>query len=408
VRHNNKMKSIPWRLIFGLVFIGGLGPALVMGFVVYGKTNDARLAVTLALAVAAVMAAALGVWYRGKMRHRDPGFSFADADANREMSMELAVPVGEAFDFAVAAVQLLPGFFPSRISRETRRIEGSTGAGESGVWTFGTPGERIKLVVGARGRTASYVRIASKPDSIWVLLDFGKNKQNISMIASRLNEHIANRFEAERAAKERAQMERALTDAKLAMLQAQIEPHFLYNTLANAQLLTRIDPKRADVMLGNLITYLRSGLPRAGESMSTLGREVERSRAYLEILKIRMGNRLNVEIDMPDDLAAVPFAPLLLQTLVENAIKHGLEPKTGGGVIRIHIAREADVLRVAVIDNGVGLRGDTSGTGLGLKNMRERLKLTYGEAADLSLRPNVPSGMCATITIPHPAIQSEA
>jgi signal transduction histidine kinase len=401
------MKSIPWRLLFGLFFIGGFGPAIGLGAAMMSTTRNSTLSIVSAFLVGGVFAIGLGIWYRGKMLRRDPTFSLADANSHREMTMELAIPADEAFELAAAAVQYLPGFFASRTSKQTRRIEGSTGGGEAGAWSFGAAGERVQIVVGSRGRNASYVRIESKPDSIIVLLDFGKNKQNVSIIASRLNEQIANRFEAERAAKERAEMERALTDAKLAMLQAQIEPHFLYNTLANAQLLTRIDPKRADMMLGNLITYLRNGLPRAGESMSTLGREVERSRAYLEILKIRMGNRLNVEIDMPDNLANVPFAPLLLQTLVENAIKHGLEPKTGGGVIRIEIRQDADALRIAVIDNGVGLQSGTSGTGLGLKNMRERLKLTYGEAAGLSLQPNVPSGMCATITIPQPVLQSE-
>lgn len=400
------MKSIPWRLLFGLFLIGGLGPAIGLGAGLMSFTRNAPLSVFGGLFLGVVVSVGLGIWYRSKMLRRDATFSLSDANTHREMTMELAIPADEAFELATAAVQFLPGFFASRTSKQTRRIEGSTGGGEASAWSFGAPGERVQIVVGARGRSASYVRIESKPDSITVLLDFGKNKQNVSIIASRLNEQIANRFEAERAAKERAEMERALTDAKLAMLQAQIEPHFLYNTLANAQLLTRIDPKRADTMLGNLITYLRNGLPRADESMSTLGREVERSRAYLEILKIRMGNRLNVEIDMPDNLANVPFAPLLLQTLVENAIKHGLEPKTGGGVIRIEIAHEAETLRIAVIDNGVGLQSGTSGTGLGLKNMRERLKLTYGEAASLSLQPNVPSGMCATITIPQPALQS--
>jgi signal transduction histidine kinase len=401
------MKSIPWRLLFGLLFIGGLAPAIGFGSGLMSSTRNVTLSIVGGALLGGVFAIGLGIWYRSKMLHRDPTFSLADANSHREMTMELAIPADEALEVATAAVQLLPGFFASRTSKQTRRIEGSTGGGEAGAWSFGAAGERVQIVVGARGRNASYVRIESKPDSIIVLLDFGKNKQNVSIIASRLNEQIANRFEAQRAARERAEMERALTDAKLAMLQAQIEPHFLYNTLANAQLLTRIDPKRADMMLGNLITYLRSGLPRAGESMSTLGREVERSRAYLEILKIRMGNRLSFEIDMPDALADVPFAPLMLQTLVENAIKHGLEPKTGGGVIRIEIASEADTLRISVIDNGVGLQSGTSGTGLGLKNMRERLKLTYGEAATLSLTPNVPSGMNATITIPQHAFQAQ-
>ncbi len=395
------MQSIPWRLIFGLIFIGGLGPAIAFGSGIAAATKDAWLGMASGAALGSAVAIGLGVWYRTKMRRRDPTFSFADANAQREMTLELGIPADEAFDLCLAAAQYLPGFFATRSSSTTRRIEGSTGGGEGGMWSFGSPGERVYIVVGARGRNASYVRMASEPDSIFVLLDFGKNKQNIAIIASRLNEQIAKRFEAQRIATERAEMERALTDAKLAMLQAQIEPHFLYNTLANAQLLTRSDPNRADLMLGNLITYLRNGLPSAGEAMSTLGREVERSRAYLEILKIRMGNRLSVEIDLPDALTMTPFAPLMLQTLVENAIKHGLESKTGGGTIRIEVAAEKNALRVAVLDNGVGFQSGTSGTGLGLKNMRERLKLVYGDSAALSLVANVPCGVTATILIPR-------
>ena len=255
---------------------------------------------------------------------------------------------------------------------------------------------------------AHSLRIESRPSDLFLVLDFGRNRQNVRLISTRLNEQIARRFDDQRVAKERAEMDRALTDAKLAKLQAQIEPHFLYNTLANAQLLTRSDPQRADVMLGNLIIYLRNALPQAGEtdtvSLSTLGREIERSRAYLEILKIRMGVRLSFEIDVADSLASTPFAPMMVQTLVENAIKHGLEPKLGGGAILICAARTSSgastTLTLSVADNGVGLKGGTSGTGLGLKNMRERLRLTYGDAASLALSLNVPSGMVATITIP--------
>jgi signal transduction histidine kinase len=395
------MQTIPWRLIFGLIFIGGLGPALGFGTGVAAATKDVWLGLASGAVLGGAVAMGLGLWYRSKMRRRDPTFSFADANAQREMTLELGVPADEAFDLCLASVQYLPGFYATRTSQTTRRIEGSTGGGEGGMWSFGSPGERVRMVVGARGRAASYVRMESEPDSIFVLLDFGKNKQNISILASRLNEQIANRFEAQRLARERAEMERAVTDAKLAMLQAQIEPHFLYNTLANAQLLTRSDPARADLMLGNLITYLRNALPVAGESMSTLAREVERSRAFLEILKIRMGSRLQVEIELPETLAATPFAPLMLQTLVENAIKHGLERKSGGGTIRIEVAAEREKLGVSVIDNGVGFQSGTSGTGLGLKNMRERLRLAYGAAAELSLAANVPCGVRATITIPR-------
>ncbi len=345
------------------------------------------------------------------MRLRDPTFTFADASTHQEATFELGIPADEAYAICVAAVQVMPGFFSTRTSAEARRIEGTTGGGSAGYFSFASGGETIQIVVGSRGRVASYVRVESRPSDLFLVLDFGKNRQNIRVIVTRLNEQIARRFDDQRIAKERAEMDRALTDAKLAKLQAQIEPHFLYNTLANAQLLTRSDPKRADEMLGNLIIYLRNALPQSSKSaagdesadaglFSTLGREIERSRAYLEILKIRMGARLNVEIDVPESLFNISFLPMMVQTLVENAIKHGLEPKLGGGTILVCAARTSSGVTLSVADNGVGLKGSTSGTGLGLRNMRERLKLTYGETATLSLSLNVPSGMVATITIP--------
>ena len=194
--------------------------------------------------------------------------------------------------------------------------------------------------------------------------------------------------------------EKELAVAKLSLLHAQVEPHFLYNTLASAQLLTRSDPARADQMLGNLIVYLRHSLPRTEESMSTVGEELERTRAYLEILKIRMGDRLMLQIQVPDPLRAAPFPPMMLQTLAENAIKHGLEPVPGGGTIWI-FAREADgKVGLTVADDGRGFSKDGGGTGIGLKNVRERLKLAYGDAASFSIVANFPRGVAATITVP--------
>ncbi|MFL6591998.1 MAG: sensor histidine kinase, partial [Luteimonas sp.] len=125
----------------------------------------------------------------------------------------------------------------------------------------------------------------------------------------------------EKAAVEQTQTEKELTVAKLSLLHAQVEPHFLYNTLASAQLLTRSDPVRAEEMLGHLIQYLRHSLPRAEDTPSTLGAELERALAYLEIMKVRMGNRLDVQIDVPQTLRATPLPAMMLQTLVENAVK---------------------------------------------------------------------------------------
>jgi sensor histidine kinase YesM len=175
----------------------------------------------------------------------------------------------------------------------------------------------------------------------------------------------------------------------------------LYNTLANAQLLTRSDPPLADQMLGNLIQYLRHSLPRTGDGMSTLGQELERTRAYLDILKIRMGARLAVQLEVDATLASHPFPSMMLQTLAENAIKHGLEPKPGGGAIWIMARVQGDSLAVTVADDGIGLTGHGSGSGIGLANVRERLRITYGDSARFAIGSNFPSGVAATITVPY-------
>ena len=135
--------------------------------------------------------------------------------------------------------------------------------------------------------------------------------------------------------------------------------------------------------------------------MSTLGEELERAQAYLEILRIRMGDRLDVQVQVPDDLERAPMPPMMLQTLVENAIKHGLEPVPGGGRIWI-LAREEDgKVAITVADDGRGFSEDGGGTGIGLKNVRERLRLAFGENASFSIVANFPKGVAATISVPH-------
>ena len=194
--------------------------------------------------------------------------------------------------------------------------------------------------------------------------------------------------------------EKELSVAKLALLHAQVEPHFLYNTLASAQLLTRSDAAKADEMIGHLITYLRHSVPRADDALSTLGEEIDRSRAYLDILKIRMGERLTPDVQVPETLKRVPFPPMMVQMLVENAIKHGLETLPGGGSVWV-FARERDgKVSVTVADDGAGFNEHSAGTGIGLKNVRERLKLAYGGDASFSIVSNFPRGVAATITVP--------
>jgi hypothetical protein len=204
---------------------------------------------------------------------------------------------------------------------------------------------------------------------------------------------------------------RQLMEARLQALQAQVEPHFLYNTLANVQALTEVDPPAANKMVGHLIEYLRAALPKMRETSSTIGQEVELARAYLNILKMRMGVRLDFAIQVPDELNGVSFPPLMLPSLVENAVKHGLEPVREGGRIDVIAEKVGERFRIIVKDTGRGLaaNGTTSanaetGGGVGLANIRERLSALYGETAKLSLESNEPKGVIATIEIPAEAM----
>jgi len=194
--------------------------------------------------------------------------------------------------------------------------------------------------------------------------------------------------------------DKARSDAQLRMLQAQIEPHFLFNTLANLSVLIRSDPARAERMLADLIAYLRATLQRTREAESTLGDEIELLRRYLDILGLRLGPRLRCAFDVPDELLARPFPLLLLQPLVENAITHGIEPRVGGGEVRIAARAENGRLRLSVSDTGGGLREGGTGAGYGLENVRQRLQALFGEAARLDVHANEGQGVVATIEVP--------
>ncbi len=202
-------------------------------------------------------------------------------------------------------------------------------------------------------------------------------------------------------------MSQQVTEAKLSALQAQVEPHFLYNTLASVQALTEVDPAQANAMTGHLIQYLRNALPKMRESVSTVGQEVELVRAYLNILQMRMGKRLTFEIDVPADLMDAPFPPLMLPSLVENAIKHGLEPQREGGMVKISATAADGKLRMTVADTGRGF-AETIGAGVGLANIRERLAAMYGVAGKLTLEAQQPHGVVATIEVPRDGARSGA
>jgi LytS/YehU family sensor histidine kinase len=195
-------------------------------------------------------------------------------------------------------------------------------------------------------------------------------------------------------------LRRQVAEAQLQTLQAQVEPHFLFNTLAAVEHLTETDPARAAVMLRHLIAFLRGSLPDMRERNTMLGREVDLCQSYLAIMQIRMEDRLTVSVDVPEALRGLSFPPMMLQSLVENSIKHGLEPKAEGGAIAIAARLQGGRLRVTVADTGLGVL-ENAPQGIGLSNIRDRLKRLYGDAAALILAPNAPTGAHITIEIPH-------
>jgi sensor histidine kinase YesM len=198
---------------------------------------------------------------------------------------------------------------------------------------------------------------------------------------------------------QRTEQEALATHAELARLQAQIEPHFLFNTLSNVVGLIDTDPAAARSMLFDLTALLRTSLARSRRTDVSLGEELEMLRAYLGIMAIRMGPRLSWSVEADDDVLKAHLPPLLVQPLVENAIRHGLEPKPEGGRLAIRCRRQHDKVMIEVEDGGRGF-GDGGSEGVGLANVRERLRACYGAGAALSLETNAAGGVTARLELP--------
>ena len=203
-------------------------------------------------------------------------------------------------------------------------------------------------------------------------------------------------------------LKRQVVEARMAAMQAQVEPHFLFNTLASIDHLIETDPARASVMQKNLIALLRASMPTLREANASgvrdLGAELAVIVPYLEILKVRMEDRLQTNIDVPEGLRSAEFPPMMIQSLVENAIKHGLEPKPEGGQLTVRAEIVHGKLAVSVADTGLGFgQAATAGTGVGFSNIRERLQLLYGDKAALTIAANSPSGTRVTVTVPYAA-----
>ena len=210
-----------------------------------------------------------------------------------------------------------------------------------------------------------------------------------------LARHQALAFELER-----SEFERQALDARMHLLQAQVAPHFLFNTLANVQALVDTGSPQASAVLRSLVAYLRAAVPRLNEPVTTFGRELQLVKAYLELMHMRMPDRLKFALHVDDAALGLRCPPMTLLTLVENAVRHGIDPSEEGGRIDITIERRGERCIVRVVDTGVGLRPTDQGLGTGLSTLRERLKLIFGADAELRVHAQVPHGVSAELDLP--------
>jgi sensor histidine kinase YesM len=224
-------------------------------------------------------------------------------------------------------------------------------------------------------------------------------------LVSYFKEQRGWREHAQRQERERLQLAKNEADLRLSILQAQVEPHFLFNTLASLRSLIKSEPRRAEAALDALVDHLRATLPamrEAADSRSTLAQQIEICRSYLEVMRVRLGTRFSYAIEVPASLAELPFPPFMLISLVENAIKHGVERKPGACRVMIAAVAAESNLEVFVSDDGAGLQ-EGLGTGVGLANIRAQLALRYGSSASLSLRSAEAGGTIAALQIPFPS-----
>jgi sensor histidine kinase YesM len=203
---------------------------------------------------------------------------------------------------------------------------------------------------------------------------------------------------------QRIETEKAAMEAELRLVQSQMEPHFLFNTLANVRSLIDTDPRRAGAMLETFVDFLRTSLRTGRERTVALSQELDVVKSYLDLFTMRMGQRLRYRIDLPEGLRSVRIPPLLVQPLVENAVKHGLEPAVDGGEVTVAAERADGKIRIRVADSGVGIGETAGGSGIGLENVRQRLAIMYGERAHLLMEERAPRGVIVTIEVPDEAV----
>lgn len=249
----------------------------------------------------------------------------------------------------------------------------------------------------------SPVTILGRTSRLVSLLPFGLVIALVTItVLTTIARRQAREAEAARQQEKIAEASRLVAEAKLRALQAQIEPHFLYNTLANVVSLIGSDPDRAKHMLERLIDFLRASLSASRAEHATVGAEFDLARAYLDVLAVRLGPRLRYRIEADDATRALPVAPMLVQPLVENAIMHGIEPKIEGGTIVIRATHDKGMLSIEVSDDGAGLMqaAPRPGGGVGLSNLRERLQGAHGASAQVQLIENQHAGVTARLLLP--------
>jgi hypothetical protein len=258
-------------------------------------------------------------------------------------------------------------------------------------------GQEALVLVGSAAAPQSLVEAAA-PALRWIAVGL-----SVAGIVHFWRQAVQRRVDLQNAELRMLQSKRQLAELSLQRLRAQIEPHFLYNTLATARLLGDRDAALGAGLLRDFAAYLRQLVEAPLEQETTLGRELDLVEAYLRLIAVRMGPRLALQLDVPAALRGCAFPVLALATLVENAIKHGLAPLPAGGTLHIVARCSGAVLEVDVRDTGAGLRAD-AGAGIGLANTRERLTFLYGANAALQLRQFSPHGVCATLRMPLRAL----
>jgi hypothetical protein len=295
------------------------------------------------------------------------------------------IAVAAMIGLALIAASHLPArTLPARSVALTLAIVAGAAAGEWLLLAAGARGASDDAVA-VLGRIARWAIIASSVGAMWFVWRRGAE-------ASERAQAVELR---------RVQLERQATEARLGALRSQIDPHFLFNTLATVRRLQQIEPAQGKRLLAHFVAYLRSAQPQADGHRDTLGQEIELIRAYLGVVEQRMQGRLQVRFDVPEELRRQPFPPLTIATLVENAVKHGIGPAAAGGAIEVSARRCDDgTLEAVVADTGVGVGAATSGSGIGLANIRSRLSTLYGSAGTLTLQNNVPSGVRAVLRMP--------